>query len=75
MDNFDDVLTRIFGELELYTCRRQMYNAFGSSYAFFANQGVNFLYVLYGGAILQQKMLCTDEITPEMPDFSTDDVF
>ena len=48
---------------------KAMYNAFGSSYAFFANQGVNFLYVLYGGAILQQKMLCTDEITPEMRTF------
>ena len=48
---------------------KAMYNAFGSSYAFFANQGVNLLYVLYGGAILQQKMLCTNKITPEMRTF------
>ena len=46
---------------------KAMYNAFGSSYAFFANQGVNFLYVLYGGAILQQKMLSAKELFSPLP--------
>ena len=48
---------------------KAMYNAFGASYAFFANQGVNFLYVVYGGVILQQKLHCTNEITKDMRTF------
>ena len=48
---------------------KAMYNAFGASYAVFANQGVNFLYVVYGGVILQQKLHCTNEITKDMRTF------
>lgn len=42
-----------------------MYSAFGDGRAFFVSQGVNFLYVLYGGVILR-AVESRGEITPEM---------
>jgi drug/metabolite transporter (DMT)-like permease len=42
-----------------------MYAAYGESRAFFVSQGVNFLYVLYGGIILHY-LTKKGEITPEM---------
>jgi hypothetical protein len=42
------------------------YNAFGADGAFFVSQGINALYVVYGGAVLYPRMLCTDHVTPEM---------
>lgn len=42
-----------------------MYAAFGPSHAFFVSQGVNFLYVLYGGVILH-FLTQKGEITKEM---------
>ena len=38
---------------------KALYDAFGTQGAFFANQGVNLLYVMYGGSILSYKTLCT----------------
>ena len=49
---------------------KAMYNAYGSKYAFFANQGVNFLYIVYSGVVLYQRKTCTTDITPEMYLFS-----
>lgn len=34
--------------------------------SFFANQGINFLYVIYGGLILYPRMIFTNQITREM---------
>lgn len=42
-----------------------MYSAYGEKHAFFVSQGVNFLYVLYGGIILQY-LINKGEITNEM---------
>jgi drug/metabolite transporter (DMT)-like permease len=49
---------------------KAMYNAFGSKYAFFANQGVNLLYVAYSGGMLYQRATCTNDIKPGMKLFS-----
>lgn len=45
---------------------KEMYTAYGDKYAFFVNQGVNFLYIAYGGAILYPRMCFTDAVTPHM---------
>ena len=45
---------------------RVCYATYGEEYAFFVSQGVNLLYVVYGGAILLPKMWFGDEITPAM---------
>lgn len=42
-----------------------MYDSFGEGRAFFVSQGVNFLYVLYGGAILW-LLDARGEISPDM---------
>ena len=42
---------------------KAMYDAFGTRGAFFANQGVNLLYVVYGGSILGYKIMCTKVIS------------
>lgn len=43
-----------------------MYTAYGEKYSFFVSQGVNFLFVVYGGLIVYPMQLFTDKITPEM---------
>ena len=43
-----------------------MYSAYGEKYAFFASQGINVLFVIYGGMIVYPLQLFTDKITPEM---------
>jgi drug/metabolite transporter (DMT)-like permease len=43
-----------------------MFNAYGTSGAYFVSQGVNVLYVVYGGICLAYKMLFTNEISREM---------
>jgi len=45
---------------------KELYTAYGDQYAFFVNQGVNFLYIVYGGAILYPRMCLTDSVTPTM---------
>ena len=48
---------------------KAMYDAFGTSGAFFANQGVNLLYVIYGGGAVAYKMAATDDIDAEQRRF------
>jgi drug/metabolite transporter (DMT)-like permease len=48
---------------------KAMYDAFGTHGAFFANQGVNLLYVLYGGGFLSYKLLFTNDIDADMKRF------
>lgn len=43
-----------------------LYTAYGDRRAFFVNQAINLLYILYGGAILYPRMLATSAVTPEM---------
>lgn len=43
-----------------------LYTAYGDRRAFFVNQAINFLYIVYGGAILYPRMLLTDAVTEEM---------
>lgn len=45
---------------------KEMYSAYGDKFAFFVNQGVNFFYIFYGGAILYPRMCLSDVVTPEM---------
>lgn len=45
---------------------KMMYSAYGDGRAFFVNQGVNFLYVVYGAAVLYPRMWFTSNITEEM---------
>jgi drug/metabolite transporter (DMT)-like permease len=45
---------------------KEMYSAYGEKYAFFVNQGVNFLYCIYGGAVLYPRMWFSNDITSEM---------
>mmetsp|Transcript_79704 Transcript_79704/g.200532 ORF Transcript_79704/g.200532 Transcript_79704/m.200532 type:complete len:504 (-) Transcript_79704:191-1702(-) len=45
---------------------KELYTAYGDQYAFFVNQGVNFLYIVYGGAILYPRMCLTNAVTPTM---------
>ena len=47
---------------------KALYDAFGTRGAFFANQGVNLLYVLYGGSILTYKTTCTHDYTSNAED-------
>eukprot|EP00928_Gymnodinium_smaydae_P061049 TRINITY_DN4509_c0_g3_i2.p1 TRINITY_DN4509_c0_g3~~TRINITY_DN4509_c0_g3_i2.p1 ORF type:complete len:431 (+),score=84.43 TRINITY_DN4509_c0_g3_i2:165-1295(+) len=42
------------------------YTAYGDRRAFFVNQAINLLYILYGGLILYPRMLFTTSVTPEM---------
>ena len=62
------ILCLIFGPLNFITYKI-MYNSFSEKYAFFVSQGVNFLYVIYGGIILffLEK---EGEITKEMKEIS-----
>ena len=48
---------------------KAMYDAFGTSGAFFANQGVNLLYVVYGGAVVAYKVAATNDIDAEQRSF------
>ena len=48
---------------------KAMYDAFGTHGAFFANQGVNLLYLLYGGGFLSYKLLFTNDIDANMRRF------
>ena len=48
---------------------KALYDAFGTRGAFFANQGVNLLYIIYGGMFLGWKVLTTNEIDAEMRSF------
>eukprot|EP00397_Hematodinium_sp_SG-2012_P028518 GEMP01030028.1.p1 GENE.GEMP01030028.1~~GEMP01030028.1.p1 ORF type:complete len:249 (+),score=33.07 GEMP01030028.1:173-919(+) len=41
----------------------------GQNFAFFANQGNNFLYIVLGGAVVYPRMLFTNSITPQMRQF------
>lgn len=43
-----------------------LYTAYGDHRAFFVNQAVNLLYILFGGAILYPRMIFSDVVTPEM---------
>jgi len=43
-----------------------MYDSFGEQRAFFVSQGINLLYVIYGGAVLYPRMYLTNDITDEM---------
>lgn len=45
------------------------YTSYGDQFSFFVNQGINFLYVVYGGIILYPLMLFTTTVTPEMRKF------
>mmetsp|Transcript_3260 Transcript_3260/g.8582 ORF Transcript_3260/g.8582 Transcript_3260/m.8582 type:complete len:491 (+) Transcript_3260:3-1475(+) len=45
---------------------KELYTAYGDKNAFFVNQGVNLLYIVYGGAILYPRMCLTDAVTPKM---------
>eukprot|EP00937_MAST-01D_sp_MAST-1D-sp2_P006340 g6340.t1 len=45
---------------------KSMFTAFGPANAYFVSQGVNVLYVIYGGIILAWKLRFTDHITPQM---------
>eukprot|EP00750_Incisomonas_marina_P030117 INCI7278.1.p1 GENE.INCI7278.1~~INCI7278.1.p1 ORF type:complete len:431 (-),score=48.87 INCI7278.1:634-1926(-) len=38
----------------------------GSQYSFFVNQAINFLYIIFGAFLVYPRMLCTNDITPEM---------
>ena len=39
-----------------------LYKSFTDSYAFFVNQGINFMYVVMGGMVLYPKQIFTNEI-------------
>lgn len=43
-----------------------MFNTFGENHAFFVSQGVNVLFVIYGGLIVYPMQCFTNIITPEM---------
>eukprot|EP00670_Eutreptiella_braarudii_P012340 CAMPEP_0174331680 /NCGR_PEP_ID=MMETSP0810-20121108/17690_1 /TAXON_ID=73025 ORGANISM="Eutreptiella gymnastica-like, Strain CCMP1594" /NCGR_SAMPLE_ID=MMETSP0810 /ASSEMBLY_ACC=CAM_ASM_000659 /LENGTH=172 /DNA_ID=CAMNT_0015447631 /DNA_START=113 /DNA_END=628 /DNA_ORIENTATION=- len=40
-----------------------MYASYGGRYAYFASQGVNVLYLVFGGMVLYPLMCCTNQIT------------
>lgn len=42
------------------------YTAYGDHRAFFVNQAINLLYIVYGGAVLYPRMLCTDAVSKDM---------
>merc|ERR1711934_537104 len=42
------------------------YSAYPAKYSFFVNQGINLLYVIFGGAILLPRIIWTQDVTPEM---------
>jgi len=46
-----------------------LYTAYGDEYAFFVNQGVNLLYIIYGGIAVYPRWIWTKDITPEMVAF------
>ena len=60
------IATLIFLGCVNFTMLKQMYTAYGGKYAFFVNQGVNLLYIVYGGAVLYPRMIFTNVVTPEM---------
>jgi len=39
---------------------KSMYNAYGEENAYFVSQGVNFLYVVYGGLLVYPRFLCSE---------------
>ncbi|CAJ1337242.1 unnamed protein product [Effrenium voratum] len=52
-----------------FTLLKITYTAFGDRRSFFVNQAINLLYIIYGGAILYPRMLCTSAVTKEMTAF------
>ena len=42
------------------------YSAYPAKYSFFVNQGINLLYVIFGGAILLPRIIWTQDVTPEV---------
>lgn len=42
------------------------YSAYGEEYSFFVSQGINLLFILYGGCVLYPMQYFTDIITPRM---------
>ena len=52
-----------------YLLFKLLYEVYGSEYSYFVSQGINFLYLVYGGAVLLPIMMFTDKITPEMRRF------
>merc|ERR1719419_781316 len=46
-----------------------LYTAYGDRRAFFVNQAINLLYIVYGGAVLYPRMLFTDRVTSAMKAF------
>jgi hypothetical protein len=52
-----------------YILYKIMYNAYGDKGSYFASQGINLLYLVYGGVVLYPRMLCTNKITPRMRAF------
>lgn len=67
------VILGIFSALIVLGCvnflsYKVMYSAYGERYSFFVSQGVNLLFVIYGGMIVYPMQLFTDQITKEMTD-------
>ena len=52
-----------------YLLFKLLYSVYGQEYSYFVSQGINLLYLVYGGAVLAPIMLFTDKITPEMRRF------
>jgi len=46
-----------------------LYTAYGDRRAFFVNQAINLLYIVYGGAVLYPRMFLTGHVTSEMRRF------
>jgi len=49
-----------------FLAMKALYTAYGDKRSFFVNQGVNLLYILYGGAILYPQWIFMGVVTPEM---------
>eukprot|EP00929_Paragymnodinium_shiwhaense_P001511 TRINITY_DN101744_c0_g1_i1.p1 TRINITY_DN101744_c0_g1~~TRINITY_DN101744_c0_g1_i1.p1 ORF type:complete len:456 (-),score=90.71 TRINITY_DN101744_c0_g1_i1:53-1420(-) len=47
-----------------------LYTAYGDKRAFFVNQAINLLYIVYGGLILYPRMMFTKHVTAEMRRFN-----
>ncbi len=52
-----------------YILFKVMYSAYGDKFSYFVSQGINMLYLIYGGAVLYPRMMFTDKITPRMRAF------
>mmetsp|Transcript_64185 Transcript_64185/g.139454 ORF Transcript_64185/g.139454 Transcript_64185/m.139454 type:complete len:431 (-) Transcript_64185:462-1754(-) len=60
------MVTLIFLGCVNFLLLKELYTAYGDKNAFFVNQGVNLLYIIYGGVILYPRMCFTNVVTPEM---------